>query len=163
MKSRGFTLLELVLVVAIIGVLMSIATISFNNWQQKAQIESQTRVLFATLNQARVEAMMHKQPRGVALQADGRSYLFQAYSSDNQGRLAGTTTQAQASKFQITEASGPADNVTQFDARGFTSDTGIFQIVPTGTTALVDCIVVGPGQTKMGKNTNGTNGTCFIK
>jgi len=163
MKNRGFTLLELVVVIAIIGILLRIATINFGTWQQKAQIESQTRTLFATLNEARIEAMQHKQPRSVVLKVGGASYNFQSYSSENQSRSAGVTTQAQGAKFTITEASGPADNITQFDVRGFTSDTGTFQVNPVGTTALVDCVVVGQGQTKMGKNTNGTTGGCSIE
>jgi len=163
MKRNGFTLLELVVVIAIMGVLMSIATINFNLWQQKAQIEAQTRTLFANLNQARIDAMQHKQPRSVVLQAGGRSYQFQSYSSENQSRLSGVSTEAQTVNYPITETSGPADNVTLFDVRGYTSDTGIFQITPMGTSALVDCIVVDSGQTKMGKNSNGTNGSCTIQ
>jgi len=156
----GFTLLELVAVIAIMGVLMAIATINFNAWQQKAQIESQTRTLFANLNQARIEAMQHKQPRSVALQAGGRGYLFQDYSSENQSRTAGATAEAQAVNNVITEAAGPADGVTLFDVRGYTGDTGVFQILPAGTSAAVDCVVVNPGQTKMGKY---ANGTCSIQ
>ncbi len=155
MKNTGFTLVELIIVLTIAVIIMTIATVNFNSWQKKSQIESQTRTLFANLNQARVDAMQHKQPRSVFLQANGYGYTFQTYTSENQSRTAGTPAQSQSVTYKITETSGPADNITEFDIRGFTNDTGIFQINPIGNSAMVDCIFVNSGQTKMGKNTNG--------
>ncbi len=155
MKKNGFSLVELIIVIAIMAIIMSIATVKFNSWQRKAQIESQNRILFATLNQARVDAMQHKQPRSVVLSTNGYGYTFKTYTSENESRSAGKTAQAQTVTYQITETSGPSDKITQFDVRGFTNDTGIFQINPIGTLAQVDCIFVNSGQTKMGKNTNG--------
>ena len=162
MKNDGFSLIELVVVIAIIATLSTIGTIAFHTWQTKAQMENQTRVLFANLNQARIDAMQHKQFRAVKLQTGGLSYTFQLYSSLGQGRLSPNTTGSttQTVKLAITATGGAADNITQFDNGGFAVDMPTFQINPTGTSALVDCIVVSLGRTDMGKN---INGTCTVK
>ena len=158
MKDDGFSLIELLIVIAIIGIILAIGSINFHSWQLKAQVESQTRTLFATLNQARVDAFQFKQPRSVVLQTDG--YTFNTYTDENQARTAGTAVQKQTVTFTLTEPSGPSDNVTLFDVRGYTSDTGTFQFNSTGTGANVDCVVVDQGRTNIGKM---TNGVCTIK
>ena len=159
MKDDGFSLVELIIVIGLISIILGISTINFNSWQKKSQIESQTRALFATLNQARVDAMMFKQPRSIVLQTGG--YAFNQYSSENQGRTNGKSTQTTSVNYAINEISGPSDNVTLFDIRGYTTDTGIFQLDVLGNPASLDCIVVSEGRINIGKMTNAT--TCTIK
>ena len=81
MKNAGFSLIELVIVIGLIGIILAIATVNFNSWTKKAQVESQTRTLFANLNQARVDAMQHKQPRSIMLQTN--MYVYRQYTSEN--------------------------------------------------------------------------------
>jgi len=63
MGQRGFTLVELVLVVAIIGTLLSIGTMQFNAMQKKSAIEQQVRKIYSKLMEARVDALYTKTPR----------------------------------------------------------------------------------------------------
>jgi len=58
MGVRGFSLMELMVVLAIFATLLSIATLDFNAMTKKAQIERQTRELFADLNQARTDSFL---------------------------------------------------------------------------------------------------------
>jgi prepilin-type N-terminal cleavage/methylation domain-containing protein len=154
MKNRGFSLVELLVVIGLIGIISAIATMNFNSWQIKTQIESQTRTLFASLNQARIDAMQHKLPRSIVLSPN--MYTYRQYSSENEDRAAGTIVQTQPVANTLTEISGPADNITYFDVRGYTDDTGTIQLYPAGTSAAVDCVFVSTGRTNIGKMANGT-------
>ena len=154
MKNAGFTLVELLVVIGLIAIILAIATMNFNSWQKKAQIESQTRTLFASLNQARIDAMQHKLPRSIVLYPN--MYTYRQYTSENEARAAGKVIQTQPVAYTLTEISGPADNITLFDVRGYTDDTGTIQINPAGTSAAVDCVFVSTGRTNIGKMANGT-------
>ncbi len=160
MNDKGFSLVELLVVIAIMGVLITIATLDFNAWQKKTQIERETRELFADLNQARIDSFHTKKRHSIVMQPI--SYTFRSYSSENEDRFAGTTVLTKNVSFQITKASGSsaADDVTEFDIRGFTNDNDTFRINPVGTAAQVDCIVIATGRTNLGKM---QNGSCVVQ
>ena len=160
MNNRAFSLVEMMIAIVIMGILMTISTLNFNTWQKKSQIESQTRELFADFNQARIDSLHRKQRHSIVLQPN--SYIFRRYSSENESRFAGSTVQTRNVTYQITKGSGlsAADDVTEFDIRGFTNDFDTFRINPVDSGAQVDCIVIATGRTNLGKM---ENGSCVVK
>ena len=62
---RGFTLIEMLIVIVIIGVIVSMATLSVNMLGRDSQVEDQTRRFWAVLQQAREEAELQSINVGV--------------------------------------------------------------------------------------------------
>lgn len=160
LNNKGFSLTELITVIAIMGIVMTFAALDFNSWQKKSQIERQTRELFADLNQARIDSLHRKQRHSIVMQPN--SYTFRRYSSENESRTAGSAVQTRTVTYQITKRTGAsaADDITEFDIRGFTNDDDTFRINPVGTAAQVDCVVIATGRTNLGKM---ENDLCVVK
>jgi type IV fimbrial biogenesis protein FimT len=83
MKPRGYSLVELLIVIAIIGVLLTICSIAFSNWVQKYRVESQFKSMYADLMAARSQALFNKNGTGKSVIIGTAS--FSEYSTLNTG------------------------------------------------------------------------------
>lgn len=77
MRERGFTLVELIVVMALISILLTIGAIQFNSYTTKGKIESQIKMMQSDLAEARVQALFQKRPRAVVITGS----QFSLYSS----------------------------------------------------------------------------------
>jgi general secretion pathway protein H len=77
-SHKGFTLLELLVVIVIIGIVISVASVSVNVLGRDNQIEDQAKRLNAVISQAREEAEMQARDTGLFIERDG--YLFMRYN-----------------------------------------------------------------------------------
>ena len=166
LKQNGFSLVELVVVIAIFAMLLSIATLSFNNMQRKANTERYTRELFSDLNAARSDSIFRKNRHSIVINNPATGYTFRRYSSENEDRTTGGQSNPLAgqppqygivftksiplvlSKDDGTSAVG---DIFQFDTRGFTGDNGTIRINPVGSGAVVDCVVISVSRTNLGR------------
>ncbi len=71
--SRGFTLLELLIVVAIVGIIVAIAAPSFQNTIRSSSITSSRDVLAGAIKMARGEAIFRKTPATICASIDQAS------------------------------------------------------------------------------------------
>ncbi|MGD0587051.1 MAG: prepilin-type N-terminal cleavage/methylation domain-containing protein, partial [Oryzomonas sp.] len=79
-NSHGFTMVEMLIVVAIMAVLLSLATMQYSSWQVKTSIATQTRELLADLSDARLGAIQTKGSRTVILSPS--SAMFRSYTTN---------------------------------------------------------------------------------
>ncbi len=74
--EQGFSLLELLVVIVIVGVMSAIAIPAFSDWREKQAVRNITQTLLAQLKQARVLAVSEN--RSVRISFSPKFYVFDA-------------------------------------------------------------------------------------
>ncbi len=70
MKKDGFSLIELLVVVIILGIVASLGTVSFTGWIRKHDLESQVKEMYTDLMNARLTAMHQNRNHFISLSAN---------------------------------------------------------------------------------------------
>lgn len=145
MNRRGFSLVELLVVMAIMGTLLSIATFGFNQYMRKSQMESQTKQLYGDLMEYRAKALYEK--KEWTFKINGSSYGI--YSSTATGVSPVTTT---------TLKHPVVTGVTKitFNTRGTTNNLGTV-CVEAANDATVDAVVIAQTRVQIGKKNAGAD------
>lgn len=154
MNRHAFSLVELIVVIALISVLLALATLNFGAWQRKSMVERYTKELYSDVQDARMRAAFTKIRQSVEF--GGQQVIFRKYSSE--GDVAGkidTTKSLPLSFTRNTDWTNPTSNRIDFDARGIMIDP-IIKIVciSTNEDAAYDALIITPALTSVGKVTN---------
>lgn len=154
MRQRGFSLVELLTVMAIVGILLTVSTMAFSRMQTNSMIESQVRTLQSDLLELRQQALYGKRPRSVVI--SGQS--FSVYSS---ATITATPLRSKTLRFPMVWSSS---GTLTFDSQGLTGVGGgerALCVTPTGSlsqlnSASVDSLVISDAQIDVGIRTGGT-------
>lgn len=160
----GFSLIELIITISIMGIVIAVATIPFNSWQTKNKIESQTREIHSDLAEARTNAFTRKKVHGIVFQPT--SYVMKSYSSEVEYKYMidaaanGVVLQTKDLKYSITKGNTTtaftnANGAVRFDTSGFTNDWFTVVVNPVSASAAVNCLVISSARVNVGKM-NGT-------
>lgn len=74
-KNWGFTLIELMVTIAVLAIIATMAASSFGNMLQRQNLNKSTQDLIATLNQARSDAVIRRQEISIQLQTNSNSTM----------------------------------------------------------------------------------------
>jgi prepilin-type N-terminal cleavage/methylation domain-containing protein len=151
---RGMTLVEVLTVVAILGVLLVILGFSFQGWIAKYKVEEETKRFYADLSDARARAMQKKRMTFIDLAArqyrtfedtntapDGNGVYEQAADT----RVASTTT-----SYDIVPTLNPVVPQFAFDREGLATVTGTIRLVST-LSPDYDCITIQTTRLRIGR------------
>ena len=150
MCQRGFSLVELMIVIAIMGILLSIATLNWNEMQTKSAVESQIKKIHADLMEVRLQALYSKRSRSVVISGQ----VYKSYSSTV---ITSTALETKQLRYPVVWNGG---GTLTFDAQGLTNNQGSLCVMLTSdiaviNSAAVDSIVVSQARTNLGKRTGG--------
>jgi prepilin-type N-terminal cleavage/methylation domain-containing protein len=121
MNRKGFSLVELVVIVSIMSILLGLATIGFHRWTLQRGIEREVKALHADLlffrQQAMVRGMRHRVQFPTANLA-----VFRRYSSE--ADLAGTEVRRRTMSYNLSRSSwtNPSSSEIEFNSRGMMPD-----------------------------------------
>ena len=163
MKSKGFTLVEVMVVIAIIAIIVSIATLNFKDMKGKADTEKQTLQLQSDISTVRLNAMQNKQ-RSI-IWFGPRQHIYRTYSSAGEPDADGTDVNSVSYSFEIRKLAGSGtldaldvnDDRIEFDNRGYASDTDTpitLVVTPVTYSGGLDCIEVQTARTSIGRMEN---------
>jgi len=77
----GFTLIEILVVLIIVGLLAALAVFSLGDSSRQRELENEVRELYLLMQTASEQAVVNNREMGVQFQEDG--YQFVAYEDDN--------------------------------------------------------------------------------
>lgn len=139
-------MIELMVVIALIGILSAIGTFGFSQYSKKSHISNQTRLLYGNLMEYRAKALYEKKNWTLKVSATGYGIYSSAETSVSP---VSTVVLKYPIGFNITEI--------EFDNQGLTNDFGAI-CAASQNDATVDSVVISKTRVQIGKKKEGT--TC---
>ena len=158
----GFSLIEILITLAILGIIVVIAVSNFQGMTEKYRVEGETKQMFADLMDARGRAMQRNRVFHVQITTNGyRTFEDTNPAPDGDGDLTGSDTQVAGVTVNhtITPTAGLSD--FRFNRNGIASATGTIRLSSTAPPDY-DCITVKATRIKMGQY-NAADNACVEK
>lgn len=151
MNSRGFSLIELLTAIVLIGILSTLGTFAFIQYLKKTRITNQTRLLYGDLTEYRIKSVYEKKCWSFKISAAG----YGIYSSMNTAVAPVRTVNL---KYNLISDN---DYDIIFDTQGivhFSNDYNNFDqnksaCISNANDAVVDSVVISTTRVQIGKKT----------
>lgn len=152
----GLTLVEMLIVIAVIGILAAIATIQFGQGTRKYNIEREIKELYSDLMNARMQAATKNRANGIRLVSSTQYTAIDDLNNDGDFNDAGEVSSNLKNLTNQMSWNGgsPSNTNLTFNSRGLSSSSGTISIANT-VGAVYDCIVISTTRINMGQMVGG--------
>ncbi len=154
-SSKGFSLTELIIVIFLISTVLAIATLNFNHWQRKYNIEAQVKEMLSDLTAVRQMAIQTKKEHEIILNPKMISVRRYNDESDTTGTVVfSRNLNYTIQKFSEGTLSSFSDTISRINSRGYTirADHNMTIAVGVGLgEPAYDCLVIHWARTNVGK------------
>ncbi len=119
---KGFSLIELLFVLGIIGIVLAMSYPSIRNSLETRSIESEARDILTTLQRAKFQAVKTKQNQRVRFYQPNERWFFLIESQDTSGswnQMSGFVTKTISTDFNVVVKSSATDKTVEFSPMGF--------------------------------------------
>lgn len=132
-KQIGFTLIELMVTIAVAAVLLTIAVPSFRTFVQSSRLSTQANSIVSALNTARSEAIKRDGTVDVVADSNGWSNGWTVQLDDGTGNGGGTLLDTFSGLNGGTNLTTNAGTSISFDALGQAGSAAQFEVSLSGT------------------------------
>jgi len=144
-RCRGFTLLELLIVIAVLGVLLAIIVPSLASFRQKSILNTETQELVTVINRARLLSVSSKNDDQFGVHFDSSHVVLFQGSAYIIGDPANETHTFDSSLTLSSTVTGGGSNVVFEKVTGATSQNATTTLLVTSTTASSTVLVYPSG------------------
>lgn len=156
MRSRGLSLIEMLLVIFIMSTLLALGTLRFSDYFKRYRSESQTRLIYSTLLRARADAVYQR--RGVRVKIGGSGFKVYSSSAGDAGVAPVLTGTLRIPVTCNAEGDDGGDERSlNFDSRGIATVRCSICVGESADAGAVDSIVVSATTLRIGKRDNGND------
>ncbi len=152
MRQEGITLIEILVVVAIVGLLAALAGVEYAGWTRKYTAENEIRVLYGDLMGARVNAMQKNVRHMVALSAEKYDVCEDDDLDGSCDSMVNGLSKSNLKHSLLWGLGGGGDTIS-FDRRGLSLVNGHVNIVADG--AEIDCVNISATRINVGRMRSG--------
>jgi prepilin-type N-terminal cleavage/methylation domain-containing protein len=151
----GFTLVEILITIAILGILVVIAVGNFEGLNEKYKVEAETKQLYADLMDARGRAMQRNRMFFVRFSGTGYATYEDTNTPPDGNEVWDNTADTRVANVTVAHAITTAlPGGFEFNRNGIASVTGDIRFSSTATPDY-DCITIRPTRIKMGRYIGG--------
>lgn len=154
MNNKGLTLIELIIVIAVIGILVVALAFSFQGWVRGYNVESQIKTLHVDLMNMRARGMQRNRMHFIDIETTQYTVYEDTNPAPDGDGTADPDTDSQVSqtildtRYPVTSANAR----TEFDNNGLAdNDNTICSNAATDPDADYDCINISATRINMGK------------